>query len=115
MEDHGEKGTARVCPKDLSKTKSSLIEMNLFSPPELLYVSVFTETVCAMRDHGEMLLQRTYKLGDGVPGHGGVGDPVLPHRTLCVVPADGEGAGGGIEHAHVPGTGARHCSTNTSD
>lgn len=58
-----------------------------------------------------MFLQRTHKLGDGVPGHGGVDDPVLPDGTLCVVPADGEGAGGGIEHAHVPGTSARHCST----
>lgn len=53
----------------------------------------------------------THKLSDGVPGHGGVGDPVLPDGTLCVVPADGEGAGGGIEHAHVPGTSARHCGT----
>lgn len=55
----------------------------------------------------------THKLSDGVSSHGSVGDPVLPHRTLCVVPADGEGVGGGIKHTHVPGTGTGHCNQNT--
>lgn len=57
----------------------------------------------------------TYKLSDGVSGHGSVGDPVLPHGTFSVVPADGQGAGGGIEHTHVPGTGTWHCTGNTSE
>lgn len=56
----------------------------------------------------------TYELSDGVSAHGGVADPVLPDRTLCMVPADGERVGGGVEHAHVSGASARHCGTNTS-
>lgn len=67
----------------------------------------------ALRFHG-YVLQSTHKLSDGVSGHGSVGDLVLPHRTLCVVPADGQSAGGGIEHTHVPGTGTGHCNQNTS-
>lgn len=60
-------------------------------------------------------LQRTYKLGDGVSGLGSVADPVLPHRSLRMVPADGEAAGGGVKHTHVPGTSTGHCNGNTSD
>lgn len=50
----------------------------------------------------------TYILSDGVSGHGGVGDLVLLDGTLGVVPTNGQAAGGGVKHAHVPGSGARN-------
>lgn len=56
-----------------------------------------------------LFFRRTHKLGDGVSGHGSVANPVLPDGPLGVVPADGEGAGCGVKHAHVPGAGAGHC------
>lgn len=52
----------------------------------------------------------THKLGDGVSGLGSVEDPVLPDGSLGVIPADGEAAGGGVEHPHVPGAGTGHCN-----
>lgn len=51
----------------------------------------------------------------GVSSHGDVGDSILSHRPLCVIPADSEAAGGGIKHMHVPGTGPWHCTRNTQD
>lgn len=81
----------------------------------LLYFSTVTSNVLML---SEIIWYRgrqwawsfTYKLCDGVSSHGCVGDPVLSYGSFGVIPADGQGACGGVKHAHVPGTSTGHCT-----
>lgn len=50
----------------------------------------------------------THKFSDGVSCHGCVWNLILLHRTLRVIPADADGARGGLQDSHVSGSSPRY-------
>lgn len=52
----------------------------------------------------------THKLLNGISSGGCIADAVLEHGSFCLLPVDGQRAGGRIIHTQVPGAATGHCN-----